>query len=131
MRFWKENQEAYEISRENLVSPEIGMQDFVGWVEAFGGQPVFVGYPAAVDFAFVYWYLVRFIGRSPFSYLALDVKSYAMAKLGTSFYRTKKAAMPAAWIPARRRKHIALEDAIGQGELFTKMMGAAPEADRG
>jgi len=44
---------------------------------------VFVGYLAAFDFMFVHWYLVRFTGSSPFSHSALDIKTYAMALLGT------------------------------------------------
>jgi len=46
----------------------------------FGGMVLFmlVGYPAAFDFLFVYWYLIRFTGESPFSHSALDLKTYAV-----------------------------------------------------
>ena len=41
---------------------------YVAWLKAFGGRPVFVGYPAAFDFSFVYWYLTEFAGENPFGY---------------------------------------------------------------
>ena len=47
------------------------------------GWPVFVAYPARFDFLFVCWYLMPFVGESPLSHSALDMKSYAMAVLGT------------------------------------------------
>ena len=42
---------------------------------------MFVAYPAGFDFLFVYWYLIHFVGRSPFSFSALDMKTYAAALL--------------------------------------------------
>jgi hypothetical protein len=54
------------------------------------GRPVFVGYPAAFDFMFVYWYLIRFAGESLFPQSALDIKTYAMALLRKG-YRERQA----------------------------------------
>jgi hypothetical protein len=71
---------------------------------------------------FVYWYLIRFAGESPFSFSALDIKSYAMAVLGTEFRATIKRRMPKAWLSDRQHTHKALDDAIAQGELFCKML---------
>jgi hypothetical protein len=56
-------------------------ETLVAWLKAFGGRPVFVGYPAAFDFSFVYWYLTEFAGENPFGYSAIDIKTYAMALL--------------------------------------------------
>ncbi|MFT7224040.1 MAG: hypothetical protein ACI82Z_001588 [Cellvibrionaceae bacterium] len=50
------------------------MRKYVEWIATLLGKPVFVGYPASYDFMFVYWYLIKFVGTSPFSYFALDVK---------------------------------------------------------
>jgi len=57
------------------------MREYLVWLKALPGKPVFVAYPAAFDFLFVYWYLIRFTGESPFSHSALDIKTYAMALL--------------------------------------------------
>ena len=57
------------------------MTRYVSWIKSLAGRPVFVAYPAGFDFLFVYWYLIRFVGESPFSHSALDLKSFAMAVL--------------------------------------------------
>ncbi len=48
------------------------MPAYVAWIQSLAGKPVFVAYPAGFDFLFVYWYLIRFAGESPFSHSALD-----------------------------------------------------------
>jgi len=52
--------------------PETAMRRYVLWLKALPGKPVFVGYPTGFDFLFVYWYLIRFAGESPFSFSALE-----------------------------------------------------------
>ena len=98
------------------------MLDYVTWLEALPGKPVFVGYPAAYDFLFVYWYLMRFAGRSPFSFAALDIKTMAMVMLGKEFRHITKKNMPARWFDAIQHSHVALDDAIEQGALFCNML---------
>ena len=88
------------------------------WLKKLPGKPVFVGYPAAYDFMFVYWYLMKFAGESPFSHSALDIKSYAMAVLKTEFRETAKRKMPKHWFDELPHTHVALDDAIEQGALF-------------
>ena len=78
--------------------------------------------PAGFDFTFVYWYLVRFTGDSPFSHSALDIKTYAMAMLKTGYRDTTKRAMPRRWFDNGPHTHVALDDAIGQGALFCNML---------
>jgi hypothetical protein len=94
------------------------------WANALPGQPVFVGYPAAFDFLFVYWYVIRFAGESPFSFSALDIKSYAMAVLGTDYRETVKRNMPKEWFDDLPHTHKALDDALGQGALFCNILTA-------
>ena len=38
------------------------MARFSSWIKALPGRPVFVAWPAAFDFTWVYWYLWRFTG---------------------------------------------------------------------
>ena len=79
---------------------------------------MFVGYPVAYDFMFVYWYLIRFAGESPFSHSALDIKTAAMVALGCSYRDATKKNMPKSWFGEEPHTHVALDDAIGQGVLF-------------
>ena len=78
-------------------------------------------------FLFVYWYLHRFVGRSPFSFAALDLKSVAFGLLGGEFRSISKARMPKGWFGATPHSHVALDDAIGQGELLLGMLRACDQ----
>ena len=98
------------------------MPEYVAWVDGLPGMPVFVGYPAAFDFMFVYWYLMRFVGRSPFSFSALDVKTMAMVMLRKDYRRSTKSAMPRRWFDDLPHSHVALDDALEQGALFCNML---------
>lgn len=125
MAWWKTQPEAWAACRENTREPADVMPEYVAWVKALPGTPVFVAYPAGFDFLFVYWYLIRFTGESPFSFSALDMKTLAMAALGCEYRRATKANMPRAWFSDRPHTHRALDDALGQGELFCNMLAAA------
>ena len=81
-----------------------------------------MAYPAGFDFLFVYWYLVRFAGKSPFSFSALDVKTYAMAMMKSEFHQTTKRTMPKRWFDRLPHTHVALDDAVEQGALFCNML---------
>src|SRR5690606_27668294 len=72
MAWWQQHPEAWAASRRDPRPVEEAMRDYAAWLEALPGKPVFVGYPSGFDFTFVYWYLVRFTGSSPFSFAALD-----------------------------------------------------------
>lgn len=122
MAWWKTQPAAWEACRAGTREPGEVMPEYVAWLEALPGRPVFVGYPAAYDFLFVYWYLMRFAGRSPFSHSALDIKSYAMAMLGTAFRDSVKKRMPRRWFGDVPHSHVALDDARGQGVLFCRML---------
>jgi hypothetical protein len=108
--------------RSDLESPEPVMTRYVAWIEALEGKPVFVAYPAGFDFLFVYWYLMRFVGRSPFSHSALDMKTFAMAQLRTDYRAASKQRMPKHWFDDLPHSHVALDDAIEQGALFCNML---------
>jgi len=80
MEFWSKHHRAWEINRRYPVSPAVAMNRYLEWLERdLDGEPVFVAWPATFDFLFVYWYLMKFVGRSPFEWSGLDAKSYAMA----------------------------------------------------
>ena len=121
----QENRQAWEACRKDTQNPVSSLTRYVRWVDDLCLQhkatPVFVAYPAGFDFLFMYWYMPMFAGRSPFSFSALDMKSYAMAKLGTGFRETTKRRMPREWFSSSPHTHVAVDDAIEQGELFLNM----------
>jgi hypothetical protein len=124
MDWWATQPEAWAACRTDLEEPAEAMVRYRRWLRELPGRPVFVGYPAAFDFMFVYWYLLRFAGSSPFSHSALDIKSYAMALLRTGYTATAKSTMPRAWFDDLPHSHIALDDAVEQGTLFCNMLAA-------
>jgi DNA polymerase III alpha subunit (gram-positive type) len=122
--WWSTQPDAWEACRCDQVEPGNAMKGFSAWVKHLPGKPVFVGYPAGFDFLFVYWYLIKFTGESPFSFSALDIKSYAAALLNLPYRDATKKTFPKRWWDQVKTKHshVALDDAIEQGQLFCAML---------
>lgn len=120
--WWATQPEAWAACRSSLETPEIAMERYVTWIKSLKDKPVFVAYPAGFDFLFVYWYLMRFVGESPFSHSALDVKSFAMAVMKTEYRNSTKKNMPKHWFDKLPHSHVALDDAIEQGALFCNIL---------
>lgn len=95
--WWATQPEAWAACRKDLQPPATAMRAYVEWIKGLKGKPVFVAYPAGFDFLFVYWYLMRFAGESPFSHSALDMKTYAMAVLKAGYRDSTKRNMPKEW----------------------------------
>lgn len=130
MDWWATQPAAWDACRRDTQPPEAALPAYLAWLRALPGRPVFVAYPAAFDFMFVAWYLVRFTDENPFSHAALDIKSYAMALLKTEYRATVKRTMPRRWFDPQRHTHVALDDAIEQGALFCNMLAEQTRADR-
>jgi hypothetical protein len=122
MNWWKTQPEAWAACRKDLQAPEVAMKNYLRWLKTLPGKPVFVSYPAGFDFLFVYWYLIRFAGESPFSHSALDIKTYAMAMLKAGYRDSTKRNMPKHWFDKLPHTHCALDDAVEQGALFCNML---------
>jgi hypothetical protein len=120
--WWKQHPEAWAQARTDPEDPAAVMRRYVAWLKGLPGRPVFVAYPAGFDFLFVYWYLIRFAGESPFSFSALDVKTYAMALLRCEYREAVKRNMPRRWFDELPHSHVALDDALEQGALFCNML---------
>lgn len=127
MDWWATQPSAWEACRTNIEAPETAMPKYLEWLKSLPGKPVFVGYPVAFDFMFVYWYLIRFTGQSPFSHSALDMKTLAMALLKVGYRDSTKRRMPSHWFDELPHTHLALDDAIEQGALFCNMLKALNE----
>ena len=121
--WWRTQPAAWAACRRDPQPPNTALAAYSNWLKALPGQPVFVAYPAAFDWMFVYWYLHRFTGASPFSHSALDIKSLAMGLMNSTFTETTKKRMPKRWFDQKTlHTHEALTDAIEQGALFCNML---------
>jgi hypothetical protein len=123
MAWWNmpENRAAYQAATYEPENPDPAMHAFHTWLKNLPGKPVFIGYPAGFDFLFIYWYLIYFTGSSPFSFSALDIKTYAAAMLKLPYRQATKRNMPKRWFCKYPHTHVAIDDAIEQGELFMAM----------
>lgn len=82
MAWWEMEPEAWQLATENPIDPVEAMEGFDEWLSSLRGQPKLMGWPLPVDFMFVYWYYVNFLGkRPPFGFDGVDIKSYAMGYL--------------------------------------------------
>jgi hypothetical protein len=128
MAWWAARPDAWQFCRRDLRDPAEAMLSYVSWLEALPAKPVFVGFPASFDFLFVYWYLIRFVGRSPFSFAALDIKTMAMTMLKKEYRHCSKKDLPRRWFDSLPHSHVALDDAIEQGALFCNMLAELRKA---
>jgi DNA polymerase III alpha subunit (gram-positive type) len=127
-KWWSKQKEAWDYCRNNLQKPDQAMKNYVEWIEGLPGKPVFVGFPVSYDFMFVYWYLMKFVGRSPFSYSALDIKTLAMVAMKSDYREATKKNMPKKWFDKLPYTHKALDDAINQGALFCNILAELESA---
>ncbi len=123
MLWWEQFPAAWEACRRDCRPAQVVMGEYVAWLQALPGKPLFLGWPASWDFMWVYWYLVRFTGERPFSECAVDIRSYAMAARKTPFLKTSKHYLPQRWFDDELpHTHVALDDALEQGAMFCNML---------
>ena len=123
MRWWDTQPDAWKAARTNPEPPAVVMPRYIAWLKTLPGKPVFVAYPAGFDFLFIYWYLIKFTGHSPFSFSAIDIKTYVMALLDRGYRNASKANWPARWSQdTGPHTHCALDDAREQGQSFMRML---------
>jgi DNA polymerase III epsilon subunit-like protein len=106
------------------TDPAEAMAAFDAWIarQAAGGQrPVFVAYPVAFDWMFVAYYFHRFLGRNPFGYAGLDVKSFYLG-LTLGHIDAGGAELEPPLAGALALTHNALEDAVAQSRLFAQLL---------
>jgi len=107
------------------ADPQEAMAAFRTWVTevSAGAKPIVVGYPVCYDWMFLYWYLIRFGGHSPFGHSGcMDMKTMFALKADRSIAFVGKRSMPKHLLSDRPHTHNALDDAVEQGELFANLM---------
>jgi len=111
------------IAREGSA-PEEAMHAAAAWVTEQAGviRPVLVGYPVVFDWLFLHWYFVRFMGESPFGFSgALDMKTMYQQKARVTLDAAGRNDLPTFLRSTRAHTHHALDDAIEQAEIFSKL----------
>jgi len=113
--------------------PKIVMAEFEEWVKSIsGGQtPVFVGFNAAFDWAFVNWYFHTYVGRTPFGIAPLDIKAYFMGLKGVEWEETRSSRIPEMFKGPAAQTHNALDDARSQAQMFERMLRHTQERGHG
>ncbi len=111
--------------------PKTIMADFAGWLTsvAAGAVPVFLGFNATFDWAFVNWYFLTYLGENPFGVGGLDIKAYYMGLSGVPWADTRSSRIPNELKGDRQHVHNALSDSLEQAEMFERMVrsrGSAP-----
>lgn len=112
--------------------PLLAMERFLEWTQLVtsqypGAKLVYVGYPLGFDWSFTHWYFEHFLGTrsDPFGFSnALDIKSMYAAKAGVGCFKSIKSKMRPKSLARvdHPHTHNALDDAIGQGELFCNII---------
>ena len=134
MAWWETQPGAWKRARERARDPKTVMEEFhlfaLGDGPRRSGRPVMVTYPAAFDAMWVTWYLHAFTSGDPFRRRCIDLKTMAMQFLGGGYANAAKRNMPPSWFSGRRHSHVAVQDAIEQGELFVNIVEALREERR-
>ncbi|HUJ72080.1 MAG TPA: exonuclease domain-containing protein, partial [Verrucomicrobiae bacterium] len=86
------------------------------------GIPVFVGFNASFDWAFVNWYFYNFLDRNPFGIGGIDIKAFYMGMAGVSWTETRSSQLPDKFKGPSPQTHNALDDARAQGEIFKRLL---------
>ena len=109
---------------KNGREPKVVVAEFDEWIKSVsgGGTPVFVGFNAAFDWAFVNWYFYTYLGRNAFGVSPLDIKAYFMGLKGSSWEDTRSSRIPDAFKGPTVQTHNALDDAKSQAQMFEKML---------
>lgn len=106
-------------------TPEIAVKRFAEWIDknvSADVKPIFVGLNAGFDWSFINYYFHKFLGRNPFGFAALDIKSLYMGVESTTWQETKSSRMAERLKAKLEGNHEALDDARFQAELFRLIM---------
>lgn len=125
MKFWSKFPDIWKLVTTNPRDPHKVMIEYNIWLKSLEdkGKLVFVAYPSGFDFTFIRWYMEYFTDDCIFGYQCLDIKSYAMAKLGVNFTEATKSKFPEHWFDrSLKHTHSGIDDAISQGVMFIKML---------
>lgn len=117
------------MDRERLIvtgdEPERAMTAASDWIRSIAGtgQPVLVAYPLSFDWAWLYWYFVRFSRHgSPFEHSrCFDIKTAFAVKARRPIADSGRSQLLPDLTAQRTHTHHALDDAKEQAEIFANL----------
>lgn len=119
-----------ETLRREGEKPAAAMARVVEWIAAAtnAARAVICAYPAAFDWPFLYWYLERYAAeRNPVGFSScIDMKTMYATKAGVPLGEAGRDDLPAELRSDRAHTHNALDDAIEQAEIFSKLFIWSP-----
>jgi hypothetical protein len=126
--------EVAQLDRESLrrdgEKPAAAMARAAKWITAVSGKarPVICAYPAAFDWPFLYWYLESYAAeQNPVGFSScIDMKTMFATKAGVPFGEAGRDDLPNELRSERAHTHNALDDAIEQAEIFSKLFTWSP-----
>jgi hypothetical protein len=105
--------------------PEIAMTEACRWTKEIAGpgRPVLVAYPLSFDWAWLYWYFIRFSPEgSPFDYSrCFDIKTAYAVKAALPISEAGRSRIYPSLRSNRVHTHHALDDAIEQAQIFANV----------
>lgn len=103
--------------------PKEAMIAFRDWIDtvAAGYHPVFAGFNATFDWAFVNFYFHQYLHANPFGFGGVDIKSYYMGMTGSDWKDARSSRIPQSFKGVFPHTHNALDDAVEQAEMFRRM----------
>lgn len=108
--------------RADGTEPQQAMEEFAQWIRDVvppqTHRAVFVGFNAVFDWMFVNEYFVRYGIENPFGHGGLDIKSYYVGMMGSTWEQTSMRHLSPKYLAGRPLSHNALGDARDQAELF-------------
>jgi DNA polymerase III epsilon subunit-like protein len=120
--------EIHGLSLEELIRnglpPGEAMAKFESWLKEVlpaGERPQFLAFNAPFDWMFVNDYFHRYLGHNPFGHTALDIKAFYMGYKGSSWVETSMMNVSIEYLEGRTISHNALEDAIDQATIFSRL----------
>ncbi len=129
--FWARFPAAYKATRVDTVHPSTALVRFCLWIKNLKEPdeiPVFIAYPITYDFSWMFYYGMNFARKQwwdVFNFQGMDIKSYAMATMGTMYSYSDKSHWPHSWkTKTNNNIHVALDDAIEQANQFIAMSQA-------
>ncbi len=113
--------------RQSGREPKGAMIAFHDWLVSVAGDgtPIFVGFNATFDWAFVNYYFHKYLNKNPFGFGGVDIKSYYMGMTGCLWKDTRSSSIASELKGTSPHTHNALDDAIEQAEMFRKMRDLA------
>ena len=105
--------------------PSHAMTKASEWVDsvAGNGRPVLVAYPLSFDWAWLYWYFIRFSSKgSPFNHSqCFDIKTAFAVKAAIPIVEAGRSKILPSLMSRRAHTHNAIDDAIEQAEIFANL----------